>query len=88
MLLDSNYEPLYEDSTSTCNNNHKLFGKPGFDVPRCKKVCTDDVQCKFFFIATTGWCLTYSACDDLRISRASGSTFKKKTGNIHYLELK
>ena len=73
---------------STCDDKYRIDAKFGFDEPKCKKLCTEEDKCSFCFIATNGWCVLYEKCDERRIPGVSGSTFKKKTGNINCLELK
>jgi len=68
---------VIEQKKITCNKKYEISVKSKFDYTKCKRLCDNEFNCRFFFISRSGWCVTYESCNKRRTS-SIGSTFKKK----------
>ena len=72
------YKKFIYGEKKTCANVYRIgIGVHGQSSDRCEQRCGEDTRCKFYFYTTNNWCGLYSSCDQYRVPRAMGTTFKK-----------
>ena len=65
---------------ATCSRSDAIIRNWYYDKSDCKSRCDKMEYCRFFVVDTYGWCALYKSCDERRVVKNRGSTFRKIEG--------
>ena len=63
----------------TCHDDFRLEHEFNLNTQECADICSDNLECAYFYLNANGWCGLYSSCERLRQPGLSGSTYYKKS---------
>ena len=69
------YKPIITNKKESCDNMYLKGYKGRQDTSKCKKVCDEEVECKYFFIDIDNWCYMYTSCITKSTPSFPGSVF-------------
>ena len=78
------YALFLNQMNTTCTNdgsNQISRAKP-VNLSTCGSVCNRNENCTFFFVNDASWCILYRSCENYRVPKFTGSTYKKEKGNV------
>ena len=72
------YKAIIANKKEACDNMYLKGYKGRQDTSKCKKLCDERAECKFFFIDDDNWCYIYTSCITKSTPSFAGSVFKKQ----------
>ena len=72
------YKAIITNKKEACDNMYLKGYKGRQDTSKCKKLCDEKVECKFFFIDDDNWCYMYTSCITKSAPSFAGSIFEKE----------
>ena len=63
----------------TCHDDFRLEHGFNLNTQECADMCSDNLECAYFYLNANGWCGLYSSCEWLRQPGLYGSTYHEKS---------